>query len=60
MTSYVNTNHVKISGGKMCRAGKFGFVVTGTHNEAVIKLLSMVCVCACVCRGVMFQERGCR
>lgn len=27
---------------------KFGFVATGTHNEAMIKLLSMVCVCVCV------------
>lgn len=39
---------------------KFGFVATGTHNEAMIKLLSTVCVCVClrlcVCCGVMFQE----
>lgn len=43
----------------MCGTDKFGFVVTGTHNEAMIKLLSMVCVSVCVL-GVMFQERGCR
>ncbi len=39
----------KSSGGKTCGRDKFGFVATGSHNEAMIKLLSMVCVCVCLC-----------
>lgn len=39
------------TGGKTRGADKFGFVAAGTHNEAMIKLLSMVCVC--VCAGVL-------
>lgn len=51
--SYVNTN--QNSGQQRWRemsgTDKFGFVVTGTNNEAMIKLLSMVCVFGCYVSG---------
>lgn len=51
-------------GGETCRTNKFGFVPSGSHNEAVIKLLSVcvrVRVCVCVWLGcVGFHVAGVR
>lgn len=36
----------------LCGTDKFGFVVTCTHNDAMIKLLSTLCVPGCYVSGV--------